>query len=261
MSDSLDFDKALTTAVSATERAGQHIRKYEGDPRPREKAPGQLVSDADLRAEDIILDILRSAYPDHQRFSEEKGYEGDPSSNYLWVVDPIDGSRNFIKRFPHYNISIGLLYKRKPVLGSVYQPVLNEQFSAIADQGAWLNGEPIEASVTTNVSETLVAVNRDWTAKSRYGKGFESLNDVVGSIRILGATAVDLCYVACGRLDALIIYQCRLHDCAAGNLIALQAGATVTDFQGNAWTGDEQSDLLVANPRLHGKLIPIVKNL
>lgn len=216
-----------------------------------------IVTKFDVMAENVILGILRKDFSRHSFFSEEVGLiQGD--SDFLWVIDPLDGTTNFAQGFPHFCISIAFYYQKEPCAAVVYNPMTKEMFTAEARGGAYLNGKKIAVHPATDLSKTIIMVNRaaELREKIRCGMIFAYLTPHVRTIRIHGATALDLCHIACGRIDAMVNGGCEHYDCAAGNLIASEAGARVTNLFGTPWKL-EKSDLLVANPVIHQSLLEI----
>lgn len=214
-----------------------------------------IVTATDTECERSILETLQRYFPRHSYFSEEIGYiHGD--ADCLWVIDPLDGTTNFSKGFMHFCISIAFYYKKAASAAVVYNPISDELFTASRGSGAYLNGKKISTAGTDDLGKSVVMLNRGATReeKIRAGEIFCKLVPSVRSIRILGATALDLCFVACGRTDALINNGCEYYDAAAGNLVAEEAGARVTNFKGVPWKL-ERSDLLVARPSLHAQLV------
>lgn len=252
---------ALHTASLAAKSAGEILRKnfYRGSHAVSYKDAYNIVSESDKVAEGEILRVLEAEFPDHTIFSEERGLT-DKKSLYHWFVDPLDGTTNFVQGFAHFNVSIGLFFDKKPLVGVVYDPISDELFSGVAGAGAFCNGRPIRVSERGTLKQVVILLNRGGSKeeKLRSGKIFGELTRYVRSVRILGAAAMDLCYVAIGKFDALVANGCEPHDCAAGNLIAQEAGARVSDFSGKP-VGMVRSDLLVANPRLHPALIEILQ--
>ncbi|MFQ6027164.1 MAG: inositol monophosphatase family protein [Dehalococcoidia bacterium] len=257
------MSELLEIAELAALRSGRMLLHYQdqGNLQVKYKDQHNIVTEADKKSEDLILSIIQRAYPEHAIFSEEAG--GMVTANgYLWVVDPLDGTTNFAHNLPHYAVSIALLHDGVPVVGVVYNPVRDELFTAERGEGALLNGQIIEPSAISHLETAVVIANRgsDPAEKLRFGHIFKVLTEHVRSIRVPGATALDLCYVASGRFDAIINNGCEFYDCAAGNLVAMESGAVVTDFEQRSWKC-ERSDLLVAPESIHGYLTDVVKNL
>jgi len=254
----------LSTAITATRKAGDFIKQnYKGDFRVGHKEDKTIVSEIDIGAEKLILEVLAQQYPDHSFFSEESGMT-DKNSDYLWVIDPLDGTTNFTRGIPRFGVSIGLFYQHKPFLGVIYNPLLDELYAAQAQKGAFLNEQSIHVGSIQAVDKSVVAMGRatNIQEKKRAGVIYKAISPSLFTVRIMGSIALDLASVAAGQYDCLLFNGCKFYDAAAGVVIAQEAGATVTNFKGEPWSvTNERSDLLIANRALHAELLPLVRNL
>ena len=215
-----------------------------------------LVTEADLAAEEIILKMLRNHFPKDNILSEEAGAR-DLSSARTWVVDPLDGTTNFAHGFPFFAVSIALEIDKEMVLGIVYNPFMGEFFEARKGQGAFLNGRPIHVSNARNLSESLLATGFPYDIRERSNRIFERFrNMVVGSrgVRRAGSAAIDLCYVAAGRLDGLWEENLKPWDTAAGAVIVLEAGGKLSTCEGRVFTPYLQS-VVACSPMIHGDMV------
>jgi myo-inositol-1(or 4)-monophosphatase len=189
-----------------------------------------LVTDADKAAEALLTKAITTAYPQHALLTEEGGKLGNPDSQYLWVIDPLDGTTNFAHRLPYFSVSIALLENGRPIIGVVYNPIADEMFAAEQGYGAWLNDEPIKVSQTPTLKQSLLCTGFPYdmsVPNNNLDKYANLVKETQGVLR-LGSAALDLCYVACGRLDGFWEMHLKPWDMAAGALIAQEAGATVT---------------------------------
>lgn len=226
-----------------------------------EKSPNDFVTEVDQRAEKEIIAIINKAYPNHSILAEESGLQGD--DDYQWIIDPIDGTRNFIHGFPHFAISIAVTYKNKIEHGVIYDPLRQELFTATRGKGAQLNERRIRVSSRKTFQECLLGtgfayrhVNRDDTQP---GKIFHAILEHCGDIRRAGAATLDLAYVACGRLDGFWEMGLKIWDIAAGILLIKEAGGIVCDLQG----GEDYlktGNVVVANPALMRHLLKAIKS-
>ncbi len=199
----------------------------------RFKGDIDLVTDADQRAEETIVSILRSRFPNHQLLAEE-GTTGGASSSYRWIIDPLDGTTNYAHRYPHFAVSIALERAGALIVGVVYDPVLDELFEARLDEGAYLNGKPLHASVVDQLLRALLCTgfpyNRElFDSCLRQWEYFVRRSQAV---RRDGSAALDMCYVAAGRFDGYWEEYLAPWDIAAGILIVREAGGIVTNLQG-----------------------------
>ncbi len=197
-----------------------------------QKSPADLVTDADFAAQEIIVRTLRRALPTHEVLGEEDAV-GEPSApfdaEFCWVVDPLDGTTNFAHAVPHFSVSIALFHRGEIVVGSVFDPIRNELFSAVKGEGAQLNGHSIRASSVASTADALAAVgfpprvaegSRDLKAFLRTVPRFQAM-------RRTGSAALNLAYVAMGRFDAAWAYSTRIWDIAAGVLLVSESGGVV----------------------------------
>lgn len=238
----LDLQSAMSTAKLAASRAGEILLSMRGSATVHTKSGKDLVTDADFAAQIAICECLGKAYPDHGFLGEEGAVGilesqkiGLQNSAYCWVVDPLDGTTNYAHGFPQYAVSIALTYERQPVLGVIYDPEANEIFSAVKGHGALLNDRSIRTSAQSELSQSLVAAGLSPNLK----EGSIEIRNVnrmllaTQGLRRLGSAALNLCYVACGRLDGYWGGTLKLWDIAAGVLLVREAQGVVTDTKGD----------------------------
>lgn len=228
----------LTIAVRAARAAGQTImRAYTELDRIEVDAKGvnDFVTSVDKEAEAAIIYQIRKSYPDHSIVGEENGENRGTNKDYLWIVDPLDGTNNFVKGLPHFAVSIAMQYKGKTEVAVVYDPVRDELFSAVRGKGAKLNDFRIRVNNVNDLNSSLVATGFPFKARQHtetYMKLFTETFSVCADMRRAGSAALDLAYVAAGRVDAFFELGLKPWDIAAGDLIVREAGGTVTDFSG-----------------------------
>ncbi len=229
----------------------------------KEKSKNNYVTEIDLASEQAIIDIISKAYPEHNILSEESGEKSRDSnkdSEYQWVIDPLDGTTNFMKGFPHFAVSIALLKRNKPEVGIVYHPLTDELFSAVRGEGATLNDKKLRVS---NVlpENAIIATGVPLKTKGLIDKQISYISKVLNTfpdIRRTGAAALDLCYVASGRVDGFFELDLGKWDIAAGSLIAEESGAIVSDTNGR-FTHFETGNIACANPKVYKSLIKLLK--
>ena len=247
----------LNVAVKAARAAGKIINRASMDLdliKVGSKGPNDFVTETDQAAETAIIEVLKQAFPDHAILAEESGASGD--SDYLWIIDPIDGTSNFIHGYPCYAVSIALKFKDQVVQGLIYDPVNNDLYTAGRGEGAFLNNKRIRVSKRLRMNEALVGIS--WPAsngdqESRVAQQFASLNGNSAGVRRSGSAVMDLAYMASGRLDAYVAHGLKPWDIAAGTLMVQEAGGLVTDFSGET-DYLENGNLIAANP----KLLPLI---
>lgn len=245
-------DPFINTAIEAARSAGNIIiRAVNRLDRIKisEKNPNDFVTDVDRQVEKEIIGIIHKAYPNHGFLGEEGGeVSGD---DYKWIIDPIDGTRNFIHGFPHFAVSIALMHKNKLEHGVIYDPVRQELFSASRGKGAVLNDHRIRVSQAKRMEECLLgtgfAYRHTDKASPVPANLFQMIMPLTGDIRRAGAATLDLAYVACGRLDGFWEMGLQLWDIAAGILLIKEVGGIVCDLAG----GEDylkSGNVVAANP-------------
>ncbi len=225
------------------------------------KSKNSLVTYVDKRAEKKIVDLLSELIP-HSGFIVEEGTSDKKGETYNWVIDPLDGTTNFIHGIPVYCVSIALLKNNELILGVIYEPNQKELFYAWKNGGAYLNGKSISVSSTENISDALLATGFPYYDYKKIAAYMDILTWLMRNsrgVRRIGSAAVDLAYVACGRFDGFYEYSLNPWDVAAGALIISEAGGSVTDFNGgkNYLFGKQ---ILASNLLLKRELMNKIKN-
>lgn len=218
-----------------------------------------LVTNVDREVEDILIGSLRRKFPDTGFLSEEAG-EIKPGSAVRWIIDPIDGTTNFAHGFPFYSISLALEKDKKPILGLVYDPVRDELFSAENGRGARLNGNPIRVSSQKDLKKSLLMTGFSYKLGESMEANFAHFKDFLiasQAVRRAGAASLDLCYVACGRLDGFWELDLNPWDTAAAWLIVKEAGGEVTTFNGKPYS-HYLKQILASNGKIHRQMSKIL---
>jgi myo-inositol-1(or 4)-monophosphatase len=247
---------ALETARRAARTAGEVIRRRRGTAfRVDRKGATDLVTEVDLAAEKAIISLISEVFPGHRIAAEESG-RGAGDSEYRWWIDPIDGTTNFVHGYPFYSVSIALEYRGVMAAGVVYDPVGDELFEALRGGGTRLNGRKITVSPVADLSDALLATGFPYERSDReralaIAAGF--LPRIQG-LRRDGSAALDLAYVAAGRLDGFWERGLKPWDTAAGSLLVEEAGGRVSDFSGGIFD-IRRGAIVAANPRIHGELV------
>ena len=225
------------------------------------KGRNDFVSDVDHQAERAIVSTLLNAYPGHACLGEEGGPQGNAESDYVWVIDPLDGTTNFLHGFPQFAVSIGLFHKGKIDKGVIYDPVKQELFTGARGGGATLNNRRIRVTNQNGMVGALLGTGipfKDQSYLEAYlGMLKDLLKDAAG-IRRAGSAALDLAYIACGRLDGFWEIGLQKWDMAAGVLLIQEAGGMVSDLEG----GDrffETGGVVAANPKLHQTMVSLIQ--
>lgn len=225
----------LDIATEAAMAAGGVLESYLGKLEAVEEKgrPGDLVTEADKASEAAILPVLRRHFPHHQILAEESGQLGDTASEYLWAIDPLDGTTNYAHQYPFFAVSIGLLIDGVPQVGVIFDPFHQELFRAARGLGATRNRRPIQVSKTTQLSKSLLvtgfAYDRRETADNNYAE-FCHLTHLTQGVRRSGSASLDLAHVACGRLDGYWERGIQPWDIAAGVVLVEEAGGQVSAY-------------------------------
>lgn len=221
-----------------------------------------LVTAADHASENAILEVIRATYPDHYILTEESG-EIPQNSAYKWIIDPIDGTINFAHGIPFNCVSIAVEYEGEIILGMVYNPHMNELFFAEKGIGATFNEQPIKVSSETDVMKSVLVTGFPYTYIQQNNGPIEVFSRFVKEgvpVRRLGAAALDLCWVAAGRLDGFYEHKLQPWDSAAGFLIAEEAGGKVTNFEGIRYSVYEQK-IVATNGLIHDQLLAVINGI
>ncbi len=254
----------LNVAVKAARRAGALINRAAFDGTAlavRSKQANDFVTQVDQAAESAIIDIVRRAYPAHAILAEESGETPSASTEYRWVIDPLDGTTNFIHGFPQYCVSIAVQYRSVISHAVVYDPARNELFTASRGHGAFLNDRRIRVSRCQRLKDALVGTGFPFRELSRLELYLRQLKTLIAStagVRRAGAAALDLAYVAAGRLDAFWEMGLSPWDMAAGALLIQEAGGLVGDFGGEAGFL-ESGDIAAGAPKVFAQLLAVLR--
>ena len=225
------------------------------------KGPGDFVTAADKKVEKIIIEELKKARPEYSILSEEVGYIKN-DENFKWVIDPIDGTANFLHGIPHFAISIGLEANKEIVCGIIYDPIKDEMFLAEKGNGSYLNNQRIRVSSRSKLKNSIIFTGgpRQNSKKKELSlaeyKNFSSI--VETPIRKMGSAALDLAYVAAGRCDGFWQRNLNYWDIAAGIILVKEAGGFITDFKGNS-SFLQNETLLATNSRINEEMMEVLK--
>lgn len=248
----LDF--ALETAEKAGIIALKHFRRAN---RISMKSKQDIVTTADKEVEKLVMKEIESRFPQHGILAEESGkHQG--SSDYLWVIDPIDGTVNFAAGLPFFAISIGLAYKEKPILGVVYDPFHNEFIYAEKGKGAFLNGKRVRVGNEKELINCVVETDLGHKRSKHIVKRVKALLPVTRAVRLLGCASLGLAYVALDRGQAYVHNDTQPWDVAAAYIVIKEAGGEVINFKGEPWQLYDRA-VIASNKTLSGKLLRYMK--
>lgn len=224
------------------------------------KGPHDFVSEVDLKVEEFIIRTLKKTYPNHGFIAEESGQD-QADAEHVWIIDPIDGTRNFLHGFPFFSISIALQIKGRIEHGIIYDPIRHECFSASRGRGARVNDRRIRVTKATQLSDALLAIDFPLRNPRLTQEGIqviEKLSDKCAGIRRTGSAALDLAYVAAGRLDGFWDKGLNLWDIAAGSLLVQEAGGIVCNHSGQE--DFSKGEIVAANPKILKQLLQTIHN-
>ena len=224
------------------------------------KGATDLVTNADVSSEQIIMETIRARFPDHQILTEEAGGIAT-GSDYLWVIDPIDGTTNFVHGYPFYAVSIAVCEEEKPIVGVINHVHFGDVYSATAGGGAFCNGEPIAVSTTDSLKRCLLATGFPYEHDEIWSRNmnlFKNFTDLTQGVRRAGAASLDLCHVARGWLDGFWEYELNPWDMAAGAFIVQEAGGSVTKTDGSDFALFDR-EVLASNGHIHNAMLDQLK--
>lgn len=261
------MEAMVNIALRAARKAGDKIaHAVERKQRIKidQKGSNDFVTEVDKNSEQEIIYHLGKAYPEHSILGEESGTSGNPESDYQWIIDPLDGTTNFIHGIPHFAVSIGCTYKGKLEHAVVYNPMTREEFTASRGRGAYLNGNRIRVSGHQSMAGALFATGIPFNRPSfDEMENYQAcLHDIAGKtagIRRLGVASLDLAYLAAGRFDGFWEMYLKPWDIAAGLLLIKEAGGLVSDFQGSEQML-KNGHVVAATPKLFKSALQIVQN-
>ncbi|MGF6599577.1 myo-inositol-1(or 4)-monophosphatase [Paraburkholderia sp. GAS448] len=252
----------LNIAVKAARRGGQIINRASLDldlVQVSKKQHNDFVTEVDKASEAAIIDTLKTAYPDHAILAEESG-ESDNESEFQWIIDPLDGTTNFIHGFQYYCVSIALAHKGIVTQAVVYDPTRNDLFTASRGRGAFLNDRRIRVGRRDRLADGLIGTGfpfREKDGLKEYGRLFDDMTVACAGLRRPGAAALDLANVAAGRMDGFFEQGLKAWDMAAGSLLITEAGGLVGNY-----TGDSEflhvGEIVAGNPKIYAQMVPIL---
>lgn len=248
----------LNIAISAARQAGSIVLRFSEQVyrvKIHEKSANDYCSEVDLKAEQEIINTILKAYPNHSILSEERGQINN-EPEYQWIIDPLDGTRNYLHGFPYYCVSIAVLHKNQIEHAVIYDPIRHECFSASKGSGARLNNNRIRMSNKTKLSDCVVSIQlpvRKNEFIQEHVNWYQNAALEIGGIRSTGSAALDLAFVASGRLDACVLKYLQSWDLAAGSLIVEEAGGFISDIYGGK-NYLKNGSIVAASPKIFKKL-------
>lgn len=259
----------LNIALQAGRKAAEFIYKNMDrldSAQIEKKSASDFVTQIDKKSEQIVIDALLKAYPDHSILGEESGSLNDTGSDYQWIIDPLDGTTNFISGIPHFAVSIALMHKGRLEVGVVIDAAKQEEFTAIRGSGATLNGRRIRVKPRRGLENAVLATgipfgeNATLSSNAQFFPALEKLSANTAGIRRMGAAALDLAYVAAGRYDGYWEAGVHAWDVAAGALLVQEAGGLVSDYRGGQ-DFLKSRNIVAASPKVFKGILQTVGSL
>jgi myo-inositol-1(or 4)-monophosphatase len=250
----------LETAIEAARQVGRVLLEQFGTPQEiKSKGLRDIVTEADLAAQAQAIEVIRSQYPDHDIWAEEVGQTPGGASDYCWIVDPLDGTTNYVRGFPCFSVSIALSQRGELVLGVVYDPLRDQLFRAQRGQGAYLNDDRIQVSAAGRLMDAVIGL--DWAhsqeLRCRTAQLVVEAAPRIGTLRSAGSAALGLCSVAAGWTDAYFHLSLQPWDVAAASVIIQEAGGSVSDLAGLPWR-PKSGGCLASNGLIHEAMLALI---
>lgn len=257
--------KEYNKIIKAAEAGGEAAKKYFGKSLEiiGKSMPADFKTKADLESEKSILKILSREFPKFNIISEEAG-EINKNSEYTFIIDPLDGTNNFVLGIPYFSISIGLMKGEESIFGAIYNPILKNMYFAEKRKGAFQNGKRIFVNKEQDIKNSSISLVVSYSDQDEYEGDINTGLYRKKAKRVLlnWSVVLDFCLLALGKIEGIIVHSIPLHDFVAGKLIAKEAGALVTDFSGNKEKNDKNNIFLASNgTKIHGEILEVLKSI
>ena len=251
------FDKEKSVLIQAGKNASRiFIRYYGKTQKIKQKDNKSLVSQADLAVNKIIVNTIKKAFPNHNIMTEESKFD-DQNSDFTWIIDPIDGTHNFVRNIPICGISVALKYKKDIVLGHIIMPAMNINAIAQKGKGAFVNGKRIKVSAKKELDNCVVVYELSYNKRHEKIENLKSFSGKPIDLRNFGAAIYHLLLVATGKADAFVIFSTNPWDVAAGFVLVEEAGGKISGIRGKSYSLSD-TKFLISNGRLHGQLLNLL---
>ncbi len=253
----------ITVAIEAARTAGKYLRQHLGRARDIQQKGGEeknLVTEVDRHSEEIIIGIISKHYPQHDILAEESGSKPKRTSDYRWIIDPLDGTTNFTHGFPVFSVSIGVEYKGAIIAGVIYDPNFDEIFTAERGKGAALNGKRMRVSAIGDLGRSMLVTGFPYNITENPNRAIEHFVQFLmasQAVRRMGSAAIDLAYVAAGRYEGFWEVALNPWDMAAGALLVEEAGGRLTDFSGKPFS-IYRKEILATNGLVHAAMMEVL---
>ena len=253
----MNYTKELDVAKSVAKEMGKiQLKNFRKNLKVIRKSPKDFVSNVDLECQNVSYELLKKEF-EYDILSEEKKTQDEIDTELFWIIDPVDGTHNYISGLPNFGVSIALATKKEFLLGVIYLPYFDEMYYAVKNQGAFMNDEKIQVSKNNDLEKSMITFDNQFYLNK---KSFDVYKKIVGSCfttRILGSAVYDFCLIASGKVDARVWNNTKVFDFAAGITIVNEAGGNITDFGGNKINLDTH-DILASNSFVHQELLSTI---
>ncbi len=260
----MELNGFLQVAIQAAQAGGKFLQKYWGCVTniQNKNIEGDLVTEADRASESAVIDVIKEAFPAHKILAEESGLHEAQDTEFLWAIDPLDGTTNYAHQFPFVAVSVALLYQGFPIVGVVYNPMMNELFQASKGCGAFVNGFKLSVSNVNDLNKSLLATGFPYQRREIEDNNYREfcyMTNLSHGVRRAGAASIDLAYVAAGKLDGYWENHLQLWDVAAGVLLVQEAGGIVSSYDGGP-VNFMKPQILATNGKLHSMMVQHLHN-
>ncbi len=253
----MNYTKELDVAKSVAKEMGKiQLKNFRKNLKVIRKSPKDFVSNVDLECQNLSYELLRKNFQ-YEILSEERKTQDEIETELFWIIDPVDGTHNYISGLPNFGVSIALATKKEFLLGVIYLPYFDEMYYAVKNQGAFMNDEKIQVSKNNDLEKSMITFDNQFYLNKKAFDVYKKIVDGCFTTRILGSAVYDFCLIASGKVDARIWNNTKVFDFAAGLTILNEAGGKVTDFDGNQVNLDTH-DILGSNSFVHQELLSTI---
>jgi len=255
----MNYMKELDIAKSVAKEMGNiQLKNFRKNLKVIRKSPKDFVSNIDLECQNLSYELLRKEF-EYEILSEEKKIQDDIASDLFWIIDPVDGTHNYISGLPNFGVSIALATKKEFLLGVIYLPYFDEMYYAVKNQGAFMNNEKIQVSKNNDLEKSMITFDNQFYLDKKSFDVYKKIVDSCFTTRILGSAVYDFCLIASGKVDARVWNNTKVFDFAAGLTIINEAGGKITDFRGGEVNLDTH-DILASNSFVHQELLIVINS-
>ena len=253
----MNYTKELDVAKSVAKEMGKiQLKNFRKNLKVIRKSSKDFVSNVDLECQNLSYELLRKDFQ-YEILSEERKTQDEIGTKLFWIIDPVDGTHNYISGLPNFGVSIALATKKEFLLGVIYLPYFDEMYYAVKNQGAFMNDEKIQVSKNNDLEKSMITFDNQFYLNKKSFDVYKKIVDSCFTTRILGSAVYDFCLIASGKVDARVWNNTKVFDFAAGLTIVNEAGGKLTDFNGNEITLNSH-DILASNSFVHQELLTVI---